>query len=45
MLASKGNTLEPRLHYTQFIGTARLKLVPLPNFISVQATNTKAGHE
>ena len=36
--------LMPRLHYTQFIGTARLKLVPLPNFIGVQATNTKAGH-
>ena len=37
--------LKPRLHYTQFIGTARLKLVPGPNFISVQATKTKAENK
>ena len=35
-------SFKSRLLYTQFIGTAGLKLVPVPNFISVQATNTKA---
>ena len=37
-------SFKPRLHYTQFTGTARLKLVIVPNFIRSQATNTKAEH-
>ena len=34
----------PRSHFTEFIGTTRLKFAPERNFISVKATNTNADH-